>query len=79
MVNDAEVWRMNKVTAPSRAQASLTNFVTSAVRSIKPRPDVSTVSSEVTAVSAVTADNAVRDADLGEVIEYLSVRWRGGF
>jgi hypothetical protein len=64
---------MNKVTAPSRAQASLTNFLTSPVRSTKPRPEVSIVSTDVTAVSAVTVDSAVRDADLGEVIEYLSM------
>src|SRR5882757_9465833 len=60
---------MNKITTPSRAQASWTNFLTSPVRSMKSRPDVSIVSSEVTAVSAVTADSAVRDADLGKVIE----------
>ncbi len=40
IVSDAEVWRMNSVTAPSLAPASLTNFATSAVRSTKPRPDV---------------------------------------
>src|ERR1700722_4748431 len=67
---------MNNVTAPSRAPASPTNLLTSPVRSIKPRPDVSTVSSEVTAGSAVTADSAVRNTDLGEVIEYLSMHWR---
>src|ERR1700723_3522004 len=67
---------MNNVTAPSRAPAPPTNLLTSPVRSIKPRPDVPTVSSEVTTVSSVTADSAVRDADLGEVIEYLSMHWR---
>jgi hypothetical protein len=40
IVSDAEVWRMNSVTAPSRAPAALTNFAISAVRSRKPRPDV---------------------------------------
>ena len=64
---------MNKVTAPSRAQASPTNLVTSAVKSTKPRPDVSTVSSEVTAESAVTADSAVLDVDLDEVMNGLSI------
>src|ERR1700677_1757083 len=67
---------MNNVTAPSRAQASPTNFATSAVTSTKPRPAVSIVSSDVTAVSAVTPDGAVRDADFCEVIEYLAM---GGF
>ena len=40
IVSDAEVWRMNSVTAPSRAPASRTNFATSAVRSVKPAPGV---------------------------------------
>ena len=55
---------MNSVTAPSRARASATNFATSAVRSVKPAPDVSTVSSEDTMEVAVTAEGAVRERDL---------------
>ena len=68
IVSDAEVWRMNSVTAPSRARASRTNFATSAVRSVKPAPEVCTVSSEDTMVVAVTAEGVVRERDLGAVI-----------
>ena len=60
---------MNSTTAPSFAPASLTNFATSAVRSTKPAPDVWTVSSDVTSASAVTAEGALREMDLGDVIE----------
>src|SRR5450759_4890844 len=67
-VSDAEVWRMNSVTAPSRAPASFTNLATSAVRSTKPRPDVWTVRSEDMMVSALTVDDEERENDLGEVM-----------
>src|SRR5258708_7532567 len=76
IVSDAEVWRMNSVTTPSRAPASFANFATSAVRSVKPRPEVSTVKSDVTRVSALTVDSAERDS-FGEVMKYLSMRRPG--
>src|SRR5437762_13656084 len=60
---------MNSVTAPSRACTSRTNFATSAVRSVKPAPDVCTVSSEDTMVLAVTIEGAVREGDLGAGIK----------
>src|SRR5450759_750336 len=71
-VSDAEVWRMNSVTAPSRAPASFTNLATSAVRSTKPRPDVWTVRSEDMMVSALTVDDEERENDLGEVMNSVS-------
>src|ERR1700710_2576486 len=71
MVSDAEVWRMNSVTAPSLAEASLTNFATSRVRSTKPAPGVCTVSSDDTMVLATTVDGALRDNDLDEITSYL--------
>src|SRR4029453_13929152 len=72
IVSDAEVCRMNSVTAPSRARASRTNFATSAVRSVKPAPDVCTVSSEDTMVLALTVDDAERERDLGVVMTQIS-------
>src|SRR5690349_14103909 len=60
---------MNSVTAPSRACASATNFATSAVRSVKPAPEVCTVSSEDTMVLALTAEGVVRERDLRAVIK----------
>ena len=69
IVSDAEVCRMNSATAPSRARASVTNFVTSAVRSVKPAPDVCTVSSEEAMEVAVTTEGVERERDLGEVIK----------
>src|SRR6202022_1828170 len=59
---------MNSITAPSFAPASFTNFAISAVRSVKPRPDVCTVSSEDTIVVARTVEGAVREIDLSEVM-----------
>src|SRR5258708_5643865 len=38
IVSDAEVWRMNSISAPSLAPASFTNFAISAAESIKPPP-----------------------------------------
>src|SRR3954471_3560717 len=58
---------MNSVTAPSRARASPTNFVTSAVRSVKPAPDVCAVNSEDVTVVALTAEGVVRERDFGGV------------
>src|SRR5450756_183655 len=72
IVSDAEVWRMNSVTAPSFAPASSTNVATSAVRSVKPRPDVCTVNSEDTTVAALTADGGERESDFDEVMDDLS-------
>src|SRR6267378_7469592 len=68
MVSDAEVWRMNNVAVPSLASASFTNFATSAVRSMKPCPEVCTVRTAETMVSARIVDSAVRDIDLGAVM-----------
>ncbi|MDA9519928.1 hypothetical protein XI06_06020 [Bradyrhizobium sp. CCBAU 11434] len=79
-VSDAEVWRMNSVSAPSRALASLMNFVTSLVRSVKPRPGVCTASSDETIVVACTDDGAERVMDLADVMKGLSTRklpWGG--
>ena len=67
---------MNSVTAPSRARASRTNFATSAVRSVKPAPDVCTVSSDDTMVVAVTVGGRVRESDLGEVMKSLNTSSR---
>jgi hypothetical protein len=64
IVSDAEVWRTNSVTAPSRAPASRANFATSAVRSVNPVPRVCTVSSEDTMVVAATVEEVVREMDL---------------
>src|ERR1700754_4213924 len=64
MVRDAEVWRINTVTAPSRARASRRNFAMSAVRSVKPGPRVCTVSNDETMLVAVTADGADRVSDV---------------
>ena len=66
---------MNSVTAPSRARASVTNFATSAVRSVKPAPDVCTVSSEDVMVLALTTEGVVRERDLGEGITAIFVGW----
>src|SRR5437879_13818543 len=63
MVRDAEVWRINTVTAPSRAPASRRNFLTSAVRSVKPAPRVSTVNNDDMMVVAETVEGAERDID----------------
>src|SRR3954454_24167470 len=71
MVSEAEVWRMNSVTAPSLAETSRTNFATSRVRSTKPAPAVCTVSSDDTMVPAATRDGAERDNDLDEVTSNL--------
>ena len=60
---------MNSVTAPSRARASRTNLATSEVRSVKPAPEVCTVSSEDTMVVALTEERAVRERDLGAVMK----------
>src|SRR6185312_14666172 len=65
---------MNSVTAPSLARASVTNFATSAVRSVKPAPDVGTVSSEETMEVAVTDEAAVREREFGDVMNNLSTR-----
>src|ERR1700736_2168133 len=73
IVSDGEAWRMNSVTAPSRAPASRTNFVISAVRSLKPRPEVSIVSSDVTMVVGLAADGGVREGDLAAIMNCLSV------
>src|SRR5207248_6465950 len=73
MVSEAEVWRTKSITAPSRPPESFTNCATSAVRSVNPPPGVWTVSSEVATVSALTADSAVRDSELGEVVVSLEV------
>src|SRR5437762_7027689 len=73
MVSEAEVWRTKSITAPSRPPESFTNCATSAVRSVNPPPGVWTVSSEVATVSALTADSAVRDSELGEVVLSLEV------
>ena len=64
---------MNSVTAPSRAPASRANFAISSVRSTKPRPEVSIVSSEVTMVVGLTADGGVRENDLDAIMNCLSV------
>src|SRR6185312_8582799 len=72
IVSDAEVWRMNSVTAPSRACTSRTNFATSAVRSVKPVPRVSTVSNEDAMVLAATAEGVVRESNLVEAITRIS-------
>src|SRR5882757_7329145 len=64
---------MNRVTAPSFAPASFTNFAISAVRSVKPRPDVCTVSSEDTMMVARTVDDGERESDFGEVMNPISV------
>src|SRR5882757_10778521 len=66
MVRDAEVWRMNSVTAPSRARASRTNLAISSVRSTKPAPFVCTSSCEETMVAALTVDGAERVSDFME-------------
>src|SRR5215217_3192511 len=63
---------MNSVTAPSRARASATNFVTSAVRSVKPVPEVCTVSCADTMVLAVMDERVVRETDLGAGMNYIS-------
>src|SRR6202022_151596 len=63
---------MNSVPAPSRAPASFANLATSAVRSTKPRPDVWIARSDVTMVFALTVEGAVRDIDLGEVMNSVS-------
>src|SRR6266481_8193079 len=63
---------MNRVTAPSFARASSTNFATSPVRSTKPRPAVWTARSEETIVFVLIVDGAERNIDLGEVMEDLS-------
>jgi hypothetical protein len=60
---------MNSVTAPSLAPASFTNLVTSAVRSTKPAPDVSTVSSDVTMAVAETLDEGLREIDLDRTMK----------
>src|ERR1700736_1759818 len=60
---------MNSVTAPSLARASLTNFAISEVRSVKPGPEVCTVSNDDTMVVALTVDGAVREIDLDEVMD----------
>src|SRR6202011_4000119 len=78
IVSDAEVWRMNSVTAPSRAPASLTNFAISAVRSTKPRPEVRTVRIDDTMLLALTVDDGERESDFDEVIKYLSTSRPGG-
>src|ERR1043166_8644174 len=75
IVSDAEVWRMNSVTAPSRARASRTNFATSEVRSVKPAPEVCTVSNEDTMLLAATVDGVVRESDLGAVMKAIFVGW----
>src|ERR1700738_1175016 len=49
------------VAAPSRAAARFTNFMTRALRSVKPRPEVGTVSSEYTIAVALTVEGALRD------------------
>src|SRR5258708_2520041 len=63
---------MNSVSAPSRAPASPANLAISAVRSVKPRPEVCTVSSEDTVVVALTKDDGERENDLGEVMNSVS-------
>src|SRR6202795_2453108 len=77
IVSDAEVWRMNSVTAPSRAPASLTNLAISAGTSMKPRPGVWMVRIDDTMLT-LTVDDGERESDLGEVIKYLSMRRPGG-
>ena len=67
---------MNSVTAPSRAWASLTNFAVSEVRSVKPGPEVCTVSNDDTMVVALTVDGAVREIVLPGVTNYLHTSWR---
>src|SRR3954468_5023376 len=71
MVSDAEVWRMNSVSAPSLAETSRTNFATSRVRSTKPAPAVCTVSKDDTIVAAATREGAERDNDSDEVTSNL--------
>src|ERR1700747_1193117 len=68
---------MNSVTAPSRAPTSATNRAVSAVRSMKPRPSVCTVSSDDEMVVACTVDGAERVTDLADVIKILSLRRPG--
>src|SRR5258708_9049497 len=76
IVSYAEVWRTNSVAMPSCAQASSTNFPTSAVRSIKPAPEVCTVRIDDTMVSALIVDNDVRDTDLGGLMKTSHERCR---
>src|ERR1700754_256964 len=71
IVSDAEVWRMNSVTAPSLAEASAANLATSRVRSTKPAPEVCTVSNDDAIVLAATAVSCVRDNDLDEITSNL--------
>src|SRR6202048_163503 len=72
IVSDAEVWRMNSVTAPSRAPASLTNLAISAVRSTKPRPGVWVVRVDDMMVLMLTIEGGERENDFNEVMKYLS-------
>src|SRR6185312_4234864 len=63
IVSDAEVWRMNSVTAPSFAFVSRTKLSTWEVRSTKPLPDVCTVRSDVARLLAATTEAFPRDID----------------
>ena len=56
IVSEAEVWRMNSVSAPSCAPASRRNFAASRVTSVKPVPRVSTTSEAETILLTLTAD-----------------------
>src|SRR5579863_1862111 len=64
---------MNSVNCPSMACASCTNCATSAVRSTKPRPAVCTVNKDDTTEFAETAESALREMDLDDVMHNLPV------
>src|SRR6187401_117527 len=68
MVSEAEVWRMNSVSAPSCAPALRRNFAASCVMSEKPVPRVSRESSAETILPALTADGAESDDAVGRLM-----------
>src|SRR5262245_48411542 len=74
IVSEADVCRMNSVTAPSVAPASRRNFSTSEVRLTKPVPDVCTDMREVTMRLALIVEDGERDIDLLGVTFRLSTR-----
>src|ERR1700742_4539845 len=69
MVSEAEVCRMNSVTAPSLASMSCTNLATSAVRSTNPARDVCTVRQEVATELGATSDGGLCEIDLDKLME----------